>query len=385
MAINTFFQDSNELGGRLTDFENAYHYGQSLFHEREDSTAHSRDVALVYLSYAALMSKETGDFVYSSDNPQGHRVEYKNPKDILDQMNNSSIFIDHTLKSNLLILPVLSKSGHLTLEQINECYSRGIAVIGIPYGSHDQNTFDAETGASPLDFAIHDLQHAGQYLFPGNAYAFSDQKSRDYAPQRRVIYDAMKKDDLTHTFATPYFMTFHEHGMTAPLNARLTPLNSNPIQNTINFINDFYMAADNQRDHILKSILQNNQGFFKILFEEIDFIGSRRMIFASTPKIPTGIDDIILNEEDITKPFDFRYDIHFTLNSQPNETFLLHSVSYNQMMETGIDLAKLLNSYGANIAISDDTTQFNVHHFLDNMLEGLNQFNAAYGHLFETA
>lgn len=382
-AITIFFNNSNELQCRLNDFDHAYNYGVALFKERNDGTAHSRNLALVYLSYAALMSKDTGENKYGFSPIRKFRMEYKNPQTILDQIPDSHLREeDCLLKSESLFLPLLSKTGHLTLEMINECYSRSIAVIGIPYGSHDQNNFDTSKEQSPLEFVIHDLQHAGDYLFPAKT-SLSRQNLDTIRNFSRTIYDHMRKEGLTHAFAIAYFMTFHEDGMSLPLSGEYDCIHKNPIQNQIIFLNDLYTTAYDQRDHIIKSILKRKRGFKAIESARLDKSNKPFRTFSDCITAQ-GVDDIILNEKDlIEKRYGYSYNIFFQLKSHPNSTFLLNSITYNKMLENAVDHANLLNAYGAQLEIPEDITQFNVNALLEKMLRELNAFNAAYGNLFD--
>ena len=355
-AIDSFFSGTEEHAERVRLFDEAHTYGQSLFKESVDGTANSRDMALVHLSYAALMSKDT----ISRDTR--NKIDYKNPQDILIQMNlNKEDERARLFNSDVLFLPIVSKTGHLTLDEINECYSQRIAIIGIPYGSQSENTFDAVTGSSPLDFANHDVDYAFDFTFG---------IITPYKIVLQNIYNDIKISDNKKTFNIPYFLVSHEY----PYIQRHKDNSCNIIEYTLNYMKSIFIESTDEYDYTINCIINKKSGF-----QPYKEDGS----FSTTFKHPTHRDDIIFPNWQPPAPHHKSMFVDFTLKSQPGETFQLSTTSYKQMFEAAVDLAKTLNIYGAELDIPEDITHFNMKDFIHTISKGLNDFNKAYGHFFD--
>lgn len=374
--IKEFFPGNNE---RLDDFELSHAFGSSLFKAQSVS---SRAYVVVYLSYAALLSENT----------TCRSMDWKNPQVILDWLKTPEAkenFYGNRLARDYFFLPILSRMGFGSIPNINRCFSRNIAFVGIPY-ANKLNNYDLVEGASILEFALHDVGHAGM-LSSMEPHFYSDGKSHDCSKQRQAIYDDIQGNGSTR-HELPYFLTFHEDGQSLIASDRRF-LNPNPIQNTIEHYNFLFpsqvMSID---DYFVESILSQykKRPFYPVIgygegnggsiVPEMDMSRPVAELTKSDIDVSSFVD--FCSKQRVSESSSL---VTFALKSRPQDTFRVAvAYEFGEVKKSAIDIIKLLNQYGANIDMNLKPENFDLQEFRTFILGDLEAFNHKYGHLFET-
>ena len=371
--IKEFFPGNNE---RLDDFELSHAFGSSLL--RPSLFLHGPMLLFIF----PLLSENT---TYRS-------MDWKNPQVTLDWLKTPEAkenFYGNRLARDYFFLPILSGMGFGSIPNINRCFSRNIAFVGIPY-ANKLNNYDLVEGASILEFALHDVGHAGM-LSSMEPHFYSDGKSHDCSKQRQAIYDDIQGNGSTR-HETPYFLTFHEDGQSLIASDRRF-LNPNPIQNTIEHYNFLFpsqvMSID---DYFVESILsQYKKGPF---YPVIGYGEGNGGSIVPEMDMSRPVAELIKSDIDVSSFVDFPSKqrvsessslVTFALKSRPQDTFRVAvAYEFGEVKKSAIDIIKLLNQYGTNIDMNLNPENFDLQEFRTFILGDLEAFNHKYGHLFET-
>ncbi len=388
-AIKKFFSDGKRkyLKKRLKEYQKAYAYGLSLFQRQEG--APSRDLTLVYLAYAALVSKDPRaprktDYGYILEQ-RGKPINWSHPQKISSYLQTDEgkrcEFVRPFFQGSFLF-PFLSPTGFLDLKVINACFAHNVLCVGIPCAVR-WSAAGLFKKISPLQFALHDVFY-GDYLDKDLPFAceYMDNQPHDCAQARKAIYEDMQKQGLNH-FHSSFFWVFHEYGQEAVPSKWLHP---NPILQSIAYVQHLYPpSCQSPTDYLIQRICQESTlkgGFYPL--NEADFTVDK----TDGPYTPTSMDDIVIDESSLPAPKDVkRVIVWFSLKSLQGDKIFVSSpiAPYKDMMQIAHDDFTSIKEYGIQGPLTS-ITAFSPKEYdavRRAILENLRAFNDRYKGLFD--